>query len=62
MSCDRCGTRDAKRMIGPRKGYNVLDKNEAVCSGLIRLLGVGESQRSKRTVSNDLTLRSIGIY
>ena len=35
MSCDRCGTRGAKKMIGSRKVYNVMDKSEAVCSGLI---------------------------
>lgn len=35
MSCDKCGVRYAKKTMGSRNVYIDIEKDDAVCSGLM---------------------------
>ena len=63
MSCDRCGTRYAKKMMGSRKVYNIIDPSEVVCSGLMLFWGsYSQSQRSKSMVIKNKSRLRINGY
>ena len=64
MSCDRCGTRYAKKTIGSRKVYNVIDRSEAVCSGLMLFWGSYSQVNDQKydIVRDNLAFGSMGVY